>query len=81
MNLAITGSRGLLGAALARVLGDAYSVRVVPEGDLCDVTFARERLHILADLPHGTYSAAKARRLLGWRPRDNLAHLWARRPT
>jgi nucleoside-diphosphate-sugar epimerase len=40
-----------------------------------------ERLHILADLPRGTYSAAKARRLLGWRPRDNLAHLWARRPT
>ena len=40
-----------------------------------------ECLHILADLPHGTYSAAKARRLLGWRPRDNLAHLWARRPT
>jgi nucleoside-diphosphate-sugar epimerase len=40
-----------------------------------------ERLHILADLPHGIYSAAKARRLLGWRPRDNLAHLWARRPT
>jgi nucleoside-diphosphate-sugar epimerase len=37
-----------------------------------------ERLHILADLPHGTYSAAKARRLLGWCPRDNLAHLWAR---
>ena len=243
MNLAITGDRGLLGAALARVLGDAYSVRVAPEGDLCDETFARqvvagcqalihlaplypdlpasvgtqlvldqatrgtyvlfqaavaagvervilgstlallercppgwavseawqprpdvtdlsqlaaylaeesarqfalagpltviclrlgevvetllftslvnpetaaaqpggvhpmsiswedaglavrraletpdlpspfERLHILADLPHGTYSAAKARRLLGWRPRDNLAHLWAQRPT
>ena len=42
MNLAITGGRGLLGAMLARVLGDAYSVRVAPEGDLCDETFARQ---------------------------------------
>jgi nucleoside-diphosphate-sugar epimerase len=39
-----------------------------------------EVLHILADLPHGKYSNAKARRLLGWQPRDSLAHLWARRP-
>ena len=38
-----------------------------------------EVFHILADLPHGKYSNAKARRLLGWRPRDSLAHLWARR--
>lgn len=38
-----------------------------------------EIFHILADLPHGKYSNAKARRLLGWQPRDNLAHLWARR--
>lgn len=36
-----------------------------------------EPFHILADLPHGKYSNAKARRLLGWRPRDNLEHLWA----
>jgi nucleoside-diphosphate-sugar epimerase len=28
----------------------------------------------------GKYSNAKARRLLGWQPRDTLAHLWARRP-
>lgn len=39
-----------------------------------------EIFHILTDLPHGKYSSAKAQRLLGWRPRDNLAHLWARRP-
>ena len=38
-----------------------------------------EIFHILADLPHGKYSNTKARRLLGWRPRDTLAHLWARR--
>ena len=38
-----------------------------------------EIFHILADLPHGKYSNAKAKRLLGWRPRDTLAHLWATR--
>jgi nucleoside-diphosphate-sugar epimerase len=38
-----------------------------------------EVFHILADLPHGKYSNAKAKQLLGWTPRDNLAHLWARR--
>jgi nucleoside-diphosphate-sugar epimerase len=38
-----------------------------------------EIMHILADLPHGKYSNAKARRLLGWQPRDSLATLWARR--
>ncbi|HXI16988.1 MAG TPA: NAD-dependent epimerase/dehydratase family protein [Chloroflexota bacterium] len=38
-----------------------------------------EIIHILADLPHGKYSTAKARRILGWTPRDSLAHLWLRR--
>lgn len=38
-----------------------------------------EILHILADLPHGKYSSRKAQQLLGWRPRDTLAELWARR--
>ena len=42
MNVAITGARGLLGAALARALADAYSIRVAPDGDLCDTTFARQ---------------------------------------
>jgi nucleoside-diphosphate-sugar epimerase len=36
-----------------------------------------EIIHILADLPHGKYSNAKAKRLLGWEPRDSLAGLWA----
>ncbi len=39
-----------------------------------------EIFHVLADLPMGKYSNAKAKRLLGWQPRDNLAHLWATRP-
>lgn len=38
-----------------------------------------EIFHILANLPHGKYSSVKAQRLLGWQPRDDLAHLWARR--
>lgn len=38
-----------------------------------------EIFHILADLPHGRYSSRKAQQLLDWRPRDTLAHLWARR--
>jgi nucleoside-diphosphate-sugar epimerase len=38
-----------------------------------------EVLHILADLPHGKYSGAKAYRLLGWYPRDDLSGLWTRR--
>jgi nucleoside-diphosphate-sugar epimerase len=36
-----------------------------------------EIIHILADLPHGKYANAKAKRLLGWQPRDSLASLWA----
>src|SRR5205085_11415292 len=42
MNVAITGGRGLLGAALAQVLAEAYSIRMAPEGDLCDTTVARQ---------------------------------------
>jgi hypothetical protein len=33
---------------------------------------------ILADLPHGKYSNQKARRLLGWQPRDAPEALWTR---
>jgi len=40
---------------------------------------AYEVFHILADLPHGKYSNAKACRLLNWQPRDNLVHLWTQR--
>jgi len=38
-----------------------------------------EIFHILADLPHGKFSNAKAKRLLGWQPRDSLVELWGRR--
>lgn len=39
-----------------------------------------EVFHILADLPQGKYSNRKARRVLGWRPRDDLQRLWTRQP-
>ena len=35
-------------------------------------------IHLTADLPHGRYANEKARRLLGWAPRDSLAHLYRR---
>jgi nucleoside-diphosphate-sugar epimerase len=35
-------------------------------------------VHLTADLPHGRYANEKARRLLGWAPRDNLEHLYRR---
>ncbi len=40
-----------------------------------------EVFHILADLLHGKYRNEKAKRLLGWQPRDTLEHLWGRRHT
>lgn len=37
-----------------------------------------EILHILADLPHGKYTNAKAKFLLDWQPQDSLADYWQR---
>jgi nucleoside-diphosphate-sugar epimerase len=37
-----------------------------------------EIFHIVADLPHGKYSNEKAKRLLGWQPRDRLEAHWLR---
>ena len=34
---------------------------------------------ITADLPHGKFDAEKAKRLLGWHPRDNFPLHWRRR--
>lgn len=36
-----------------------------------------EAMRIIGDVPHGKYSNAKARRVLGWAPRDLLIHLWS----
>ncbi|MBI3972150.1 MAG: NAD(P)-dependent oxidoreductase [Chloroflexi bacterium] len=35
-----------------------------------------EVLRILGDLPHGKFTNAKAKRVLGWQPVDSLVHLW-----
>lgn len=35
-----------------------------------------EPFHILADLPHGMYTNAKVKSLLGWQPKDDLADHW-----
>ena len=32
------------------------------------------------DLPHRKFPNDKAKRLLGWQPRDTLDHLWGLRP-
>jgi hypothetical protein len=37
-----------------------------------------EIIHIVADLPHGRYRNEKAKRLLGWQPRDRLEQHWRR---
>ena len=35
-----------------------------------------ENFFIFADLPHGKFSNEKAKRILGWRPTDNLDRFW-----
>lgn len=35
-----------------------------------------ELFHVSTDLPHGKYSNDKAKRLLGWQPRDRLERQW-----
>jgi nucleoside-diphosphate-sugar epimerase len=35
-----------------------------------------EVMHINADLPHGVYPNTKAKRLLNWRPQDDLSRYW-----
>jgi hypothetical protein len=35
-----------------------------------------EVMHVFADLPHGKYTNEKAKRILGWQPRDRLEAQW-----
>lgn len=37
-----------------------------------------EVFNIFADLPHGKFSNEKAKRILGWQPRDRLEQFWRR---
>jgi nucleoside-diphosphate-sugar epimerase len=40
-----------------------------------------EVFDIMADLPHGKWSSAKAQRLLGWKPKHNFEESYTRRRT
>ena len=35
-------------------------------------------MNVVADLPQGKFSNEKAKRLLGWQPRDRLSVSWTR---
>ncbi len=40
-----------------------------------------ETFFVFADLPHGKFTNEKAKRVLGWRPTDNLEDFWHKRPS
>ena len=54
------------------------AVRCALEADLAAMPTRNEIFFILDDLPHGQYSNAKARRLLGFEPQDRLERYWRR---
>jgi nucleoside-diphosphate-sugar epimerase len=54
----------------------ARAIRKCLEVDLETLPSRCEIFHITTDTPHGRYSNAKARRLLGWEPQDLLEGYW-----
>ena len=54
----------------------ARAIRKCLEVDLETLPSRSEIFHITTDTPHGRYSNAKARRLLGWEPQDLLEGYW-----
>lgn len=54
----------------------ARALRSALEVDLKRLPSRNEIFYILADLPHGKYSNAKAKRLLDWQPQDSLEGYW-----
>ena len=54
----------------------ARAIRKCLEIDLQTLPSRCEIFHITTDTPHGRYSNAKARRLLGWEPQDRLEGYW-----
>ena len=54
----------------------ARAIRKCLETDLSTLPSRCEIFHITTDTPHGRYSNAKARRLLGWAPQDSLEGYW-----
>ena len=66
--------RGRLGPAAVSWADAAAALRRAVEVPTLPSSF--EILRILGDLPQGKFSNRKARRILGWAPRDSLRHLW-----
>ena len=52
------------------------AIRLALEVDLATLPSRNEAFFVTADLPHGKYSNAKARRLLGFEPQDRLEEYW-----
>ena len=57
----------------------ARAIRKTLEVDLETLPSRNEIFFILTDLPHGQYSNAKARRLLGFAPEDRLESYWRKK--
>ena len=68
---------GLISFAVTLADG-GRAVRGALEADLTAMPSRNEIFFILDDLPHGQYSNAKARRLLGFDPQDSLEKYWRR---
>ena len=57
----------------------AQAVRCAIELDLCTMPTSCEVFSIFGDQPHGRFSNAKAKRMLGWQPEDDLSEHWTRK--
>lgn len=68
---------GADGAPFAISWGDASQVfRLGLEIELEELPSACEVFNIFTDMPHGRFSNEKARRILGFQPRDDISTLW-----
>lgn len=56
----------------------ARAIRCALEADVSKLPSHNEVFFVTADLPHGKYSNAKARRFLGWEPQDSLEVFYRR---
>ena len=60
--------------------GDAGAVfKLGLDIDLAKLPSRCEIFFVFADMPHGKYSNEKAKRILGFRPKDDLSVLWRKR--
>jgi hypothetical protein len=59
----------------------ANAAEVFPLGleiDLDKLPSACEVFYVFTDMPHGRFSNEKAKRILGFQPRDDISALWRR---